>query len=120
MVPNEDKMVQATHDAQQSANIQAALSTADLGRHFGPKILALTDAINAASKSSGYLSKVLIAIAFIGTAIAFSQWYSAYGSILDFSEYSDETLDCIITHGKGQSQTMLGAVIEHCERELKN
>ena len=59
-----DEIIKATRDTQQDANIQSALNTANLGHHFGPKLLALTDAINSASKAQVSYPKYLLVLLF--------------------------------------------------------
>ena len=114
----EKDSIEAMRAAQNSANEQSAANVVTFKKFFGPKMEALTDSIDSASRSSSFLSRVLIGVTLVGTIIAGLGWYQGYSEKQTIKALSTQELRCAFEKSLGKSDIAMLAAIELCEREL--
>ena len=114
----EMQVIKAMQDAQVLANKQSVANVVTFKSFFGPKMDALTGAISSASRSSTFLSWVLIFITVIGTLIAGLSWYGSYNEKKALQSLSDEQLQCALEKSLGKSDVAMFVAVELCAREV--
>ncbi|EAT10989.1 hypothetical protein HF888_05800 [Bermanella marisrubri] len=115
-----DELINKIGDSQNNANLQSLLNSTNQQKFFGPKLEQLTESINKASDSSGFLSKVVIALTLVATFIAGLEVYLNFFNTNAYSNYKTESLTCIINTQKLSDNIPVDLATEYCDRLNSN
>jgi len=93
---------------------QSMYNVVTLKQFFGPKLDALTNAINSASKSSLWLSISIGILTAIGVFISLLNLWLHYDSENKIRSLSRSQLECVINKASGGGDLIVIAATEYC------
>jgi len=91
---------------------QSMYNVITLKQFFGPKLDALTNAINSASKSSSWLSISIVFLTAIGVIISLSSLWLHYNAENKIRSLSISQLECVINKASGGGDLIVVAATE--------